>query len=216
MPQITQIQPQKRRKDRLNVFLADKFAFSISPDNLIIFKLKVGKNLQENEIKEILKKEMQNYLIDAALNFLSFRPRSVKETTDFLTRKVAKLENLKFAEAKESSLIKNTINFLKKRNFLNDQEFANWLISARENTKGKKALKLELFQKGVKGDVLEKSLESFEENIKTAYKLIEKKLPRWSKLPRIEQKKKIYNYLAYRGFSHDTIKELFAKFLKIS
>lgn len=215
MPQITRIQQQKKKKDRFNTFLDEKFAFSVSEQNLIVHKLKVGKNLLETEIDKIIKNEKENQLIDATLNFLSYRPRSIKETQDYLTKRIAKAQNLKFAEAKESPLITATIKYLEKHNFLNDREFASWLINARKSQKGKKALKLELFSKGIKGDALEKSLEGFEENIKTAYKLIEKKLQRWKKLEKIEMKKKIYNYLAYRGFSHDTIKKLFAKLDKI-
>ncbi len=214
MPKITAISPQKKKSDRFNVFLDEKFAFGIEGETLLGHNLKVGKILSEEEISKIIKKEQGTKLLDLATNFLSYRPRSEKEVRDYLIKKISTRENIKFSEARESPLIDQVISKLKKYKYLDDLEFAKWHVAARTGLrpKGRTIIKLELKKKGISQEIIDQ-IPAVDETI-LAKIAIEKKIPRWQNLPSLEYKKKFYQYLASRGFDYDTIKETFAFFSK--
>ncbi|MEK7580699.1 MAG: RecX family transcriptional regulator [Patescibacteria group bacterium] len=219
MLQITSLDPQKATKNkdkkRFNVYLNEKYTFSIGQENLLKFKLAVGKILSENEIIQITKGEFFNYLVDRAINFLSFRPRSEKEIKDYLIKKISTKQKIKFSEAKETKVIEEVINKLKKYNYIDDLEFATWWIESRNanKQKGFKLIKQELTQKGLSREVLEK-FEKGQDEVKLALIALSKRESRWKKLDGFSLKKKIYAFLANRGFDYETISEAFAIYLK--
>lgn len=53
MPFITKISTQKKNTERFNIFLDDKYAFSVDADVLVKFELKKGKELDDLDIIEI-------------------------------------------------------------------------------------------------------------------------------------------------------------------
>lgn len=214
MPKITAISPQKKKSSRFNIFLDEKFAFGIEGETLLSNNLKVGKILQEEDIAKILKKEQGAKLLDLATNFLSFRPRSEKEVRDYLIKKISTRENIKFSQARESPLVDQVISKLKKYKYLNDLEFAKWLVASRTTSrpKGHTLIKLELRKKGISQEIID-LIPTVDQTV-LAKIAVEKKIPRWQNLPVLEFKKKFYQYLASRGFDFDTIGKTFAFFSK--
>ena len=214
MPTISSIEPQKKRANRFNIFLDGKFAFGVSDHILLENDLKTQKVLTEQEITKILAREQIAKLTDLATNFLSFRPRSEKEVIEYLAKKLAARENIKFREASQSLQIDTVIAKLKKYKYINDLEFANWYIQSRSRSRPRGAilLKLELKKKGVSTEIIENLLQKSTKEIDLAQKALEKKIKRWAKLPPLDLKKKVYQYLASRGFDFETIKEAFAIF----
>ena len=136
-------------------------------------------------------------LMNAALRFVSFRPRSEKELTDFLSKNLTKWK------VSGSGLLKNVIERMRELGYVDDRKFADWWITQRNSfrPKGKRAIQFELKRRGVEQDV------QFDET-ESAQKAISKKLVLWSRLPIIEQKKKTYTFLAQRGFSFQTINRI--------
>lgn len=53
MPYITKISAQKNNTERVNVFLDEKYAFSVDLDVLVQHDLKKGKELDEADIIDI-------------------------------------------------------------------------------------------------------------------------------------------------------------------
>ncbi|OGD85450.1 hypothetical protein A2164_01055 [Candidatus Curtissbacteria bacterium RBG_13_35_7] len=212
MPQITSIEPQKKNKDRFNIFIDGKFAFGNNMENLIKNQLKVGVNLNIKSIQKIIQKEEISKLTDSSLNFLSFRPRSQQEIKVYLTKKISKNENLPYHQAKESPLIEQIITKLKKYKYINDLEFTTWWIKSRNrsNPKGRFQIKAELIKKGINRDLIEQVLAKYSNQTVLAKKAIEKKLTVWKNLSGNELKKKVYAYLSTRGFDFDTISHIVA------
>lgn len=211
MPQITSIEPQKKRSDRYNIYIDGKFVFATDAEGLITAKLKIGKVLEDQALAILKIKEEQNKLINSTLNFLSFRPRSQKEIEDYLAKKISKDQKIKFAQAKSDPKIAQVIKKLSKYNYINDKEFAKWWITSRiTHAKGKRLIMAELQAKGIKKDLVEKALQNIPGQVALAQKAVEKKLPRWENLTPIERKKKLYAYLLTRGFDFETIAEVFA------
>lgn len=216
MPQITDISPQKKNKDRVNLFLDGKYAFSISLENLLKKKLKIDTNISNDEIAKLTANENLLKLLDRAIIFLSFRPRSEKEIEDYLAKKIAVDSGVSFSQAQNSSLIEKIFVKLKKYNYINDIEFAKWWLASRSTSrpKGINFIKIELLKKGVSRQIIEKVLKGAPNQLKMAEKSIEKKIKTWQKIPVFDQKRKIYNYLASRGFEQEIIEEIFAKYAK--
>lgn len=139
---------------------------------------------------------------DKILRFLSFRPRSKKEITDYLVKH-------KIADQIQKKLIEK----LEQQNLINDADFARWFVEQRNEfrPKGKKLLALELKQKGIAQEEITAALTDSPSELEQATSLISKKLVFWQKLPTIEQKKKIYGFLGRRGFGWEIIKKVIAE-----
>ena len=212
MPQITAIEPQKKRKNRFNIYLDGQFAFGIESENLAKFNLKIGSNLATYEVSSIIAKEETSKLTDYALRFLSLRPRSEEETRDYLVKKIIKLDNVGYQQAIVSPLIDKVITKLKRYQYLNDNQFAQWLTASRtgSNPRGVTLIKLELVKRGVNRQIIESVLSQVPNQTKLAQKALEKKLRHWQGLSPQNLKKKVYSYLASRGFDWSTIGEVFA------
>lgn len=137
-----------------------------------------------------------------ALKFLSYRPRSEKEIRD----------KLKSRKASEETINK-IISRLKGNNFLNDEEFVKWWIEQRTTFKPRsvKIIKIELKQKGIDKELIDETiahLPSTIDDLESAKKLIDKRLPRYENLSRDEKIQKIARFLSSKGFSYEIIKEI--------
>lgn len=218
MSKITKISPQIKHKDRFSIFLNGKFAFGTTADIVLKNNLKVGQSLDKNQLDQILAQVELSKLFDRTLHFLSYRPRSQKEIQDYLTKKIALDNNVKFSQAVQSPLIDKIILKLKKYNYINDHEFAKWFIASRSKNspKGKLYLKFELLGKGIDPEIINELLQNLTNELEIAKKSVAKKIKFWKNLPPQDFKKKFYSYLMRRGFPAEIVKELFAFFTKRS
>lgn len=214
MSEISQVSPQKKKKNRLNIYIDGNYSFGADIETVIKFQLKPGKIISQKTILEIVKKEELTRLFDSSLKFLSYRPRSQKEVKQYIIQKISKKEQLKYREASESSLIVEIIKKLKKYKYINDLEFAKWWIESRNKSlpKGQRLIKSELIQKGIDREIIDKVLGNLVNQTELAKQAMNKKIKKWHKLSAIDFKKKTHIYLASRGFDFDTIRETVAKY----
>lgn len=217
MPQITDIIPQKR-KDRLNIFIDYRFAIGLAKIAVLKYGLEVGKNLRQNQIETIIKKEELTKFQDSAMRFLNWRPRSEKEVRDYLAKKIAQKENIKFRQARDSSIIDKIITKLKKYKFIDDRQFAKWFVDSRVrlHSRSTRLIAVELAQKGIDKNIIDELLSHTIDELALAKRAVQKKIKNWQKLPDLEFKKKLYQFLISRGFGYDTAKDTFAYFAKKS
>lgn len=205
MPTVTRIKPQKNKK-RVNVYLDNKFAFGLDLDNLATLNLRVGTEFTEEEIEKIIKKAEFQKTLDKLLRFATLRPRSEKEINDWLRKhKVHK------------SIHKELFNRLKRLELQDDGKFAKWWVDQRIQFKFKSRRELiyELRSKGIDKNTIEDVLADAEiDEEKAAKKLLEKKKYRWEKLPRLEARKKMSEFLGRKGFGWDTIRKVTNKSLE--
>lgn len=106
------------------------------------------------------------YLTARALRLLSYRPRSIREITQRLTKTNA-----------DTHTINRVINNLIDQNLLNDQEFAQWWVDQRVKfrPRGNYALTQELAQKGIDREIIDSVLLSFDAELALAKKLPQSK-----------------------------------------
>lgn len=89
---ITDLRPATRDNNRVNVFLDNKFAFSLTIAQVADFKLKIGRQLEDEEITEIQSASDFGKLFQRSLEYALTRPHSKKEMRDYLKRKKMKRE----------------------------------------------------------------------------------------------------------------------------
>lgn len=141
--------------------------------------------------------------------YLTIRNRSEKEIRDYLIKKKA-----------EPHIIESLIKLLYEQKFLNDEAFArSWVRSrARFRPRGKRVLAMELQQKGIEKDLIEKVLAEEDEELPNeltqAKSLIVKRIARVKDLPRQEIYQKVGAFLARRGYGWDIIKKAIDESLK--
>jgi regulatory protein len=196
---MTDIKPQQRRKNRFNIYVDGEFVLGIDAQRLAETQLKVGDEITEDEIQKLIEKVSLGKLLDKIYKFLAFRPRTEGEIQDFLFKKEA--------SKKEKDLI---VARLKNQGYLNDEEFARWWIEQRSKfrPKGKRILRKELLQKGLKGEVIEEVLKTQVDEFSLALKAAQKRYPRYKDLDQREFLRKMGQFLERRGFSWETIKEV--------
>ena len=195
--QITAITPQKKHKDRLNIYLDGIFAFGIDLDTLVKNHLTIGRELSDNDVARLTNEGTTALLYNKTLAFISRRPRSEKEIRDYLHKQEVGIS--------VSDLI---VTKLKDRKFLDDAEFARWFVEQRSTfrPKGKVALTAELRQKGIDRELISQTLEENSvDEVGLARAALAKKLRQFDHLPADKRKEKIIRFLGSRGFSWDTI-----------
>ena len=199
MPIITSIKQQKN-KNRINVYLDNKFGFGIDLDNFVLLHLKVDQELSDTEIEKIIKKAEFQKILDKLLRFATVRPRSEKEIENYFRRKKV-----------HSSMHDDLIGKLKHFELVDDYKFANWWIEQRMSfrPKSRRTLLAELREKGISKDIAAEILENTKiDELTIAKELINKKMYRWNKLDEKDRKHKIAQYLASKGYGWEIIKKV--------
>jgi regulatory protein len=214
MGKITDIAPQKKNPKRVSIFLDEEFAFGVSLNLRFEKKLESGQSLSEKQIANLIELDQVERLVNKALRFLSFRPRSEKEIRDHLLRK-GKLKDIHKSDAEKSQYeksVEKVIAKLKKLEQINDKEFAKWWVEQRGRFKprGERLVKVELFQKGIDRDVIDEVVKQGEESNEEelAKKAALKKLSSYRKLNYEDFRNKMGQFLARRGFSWNVVKKV--------
>lgn len=215
MPKITSVERQKQNPRRFNIFLDDQFAFGADEDVIVNFRLIPGKVLDITTLELILYETQVGKLMERMYNLFSIRQRSEKEVRNYYRIKNQELR-IKGKEEVSELVIESLIQKLKDKGLINDLEFAKlWVDSRRKNKfKSLKAIKVELIQKGINKEIIDEVTQTDDNTEELlAKKSIEKKIKHWQSLSKLELRKKIYEYLARRGFHLSTINMVLKEFI---
>lgn len=192
---ITSIKQQVKNPERASIFIDGKYSFSLSLNELVAEKLKIGQELDEPELKRLKKLSDDGKLKGRALEWVMTRPRSVREFRDYMFRKKA-----------EPDMTAKLIGEFTERNYLNEKTFAGWLVDMRRRGgKSERAIKAELAKKGIAREITAEVMEGNGNELARLKEIVAKK----SKLPRYKaDPSKLMAYLARQGFSYDDIKQV--------
>lgn len=194
MRTITAIEVQKKNPKRVNIYLDDQFAFGLSRINAAW--LKVGQKLTDAKFAALQEADAREIAMQKALHFLGYRPRSVEEVR----------KNLQKHEI-PSAVIDDTISRLEQGNLLGDGNFAREWVENRSafRPKGKRALAIELRQKGLTNAVIQEVLDENIDEEALALKAALKYARKLEGLEWPEFRQKMGGYLGRRGFGYDVI-----------
>ncbi len=180
----------------MSVFVDGKYTFSLSLDELLQQKLKNDQELSDQAVKKLKKISADGKLRQRALEWLLNRPHSEREFRDYLYRKKA-----------ESEQIESLVSEFSQKGYLDNTKFTQWygeLLTRRG--KSNRAIKSELFKKGISREVVDQVLtELGEDETKRLKEVIAKKqrLARYKNDP-----VKLARYLTSQGFSYGLVREI--------
>ena len=202
MPQITAIKVNKKRPNRRSIFIDGQFAFTVSEGIFFQHNLEEGGELPDKQIKELTTADEFDKAKQAAVNLLSYRPRSIKEVSN---RLVHKGWNKDLADRVTGELVD--------KGYLNDEEFA--AIFARDKAKNKclgpVALKSELIKTGVAQKIIEQTIEAVYSKY-PADELIQRLMKKRGidlDVPLVKkEKQRFINLLKRKGFTWDQMESV--------
>ena len=198
---------------RVNIFINDKFFCSLDISQVVDLKIKVGRELSEEELSSLKRASEFSKFYSLALEYVFLRPHSRKEINDYLVRKTldrkVRVKNRKTGEYQtkikqgyDKSLVPLVLQRLDDHGYLDDERFAKLWVENRNVSKGvsQKKLQSELLQKGIATHIIDKVLSntsrSDEDELK---KVVAKKRNRYT------DEQKFIQYLLRQGFNYSDI-----------
>lgn len=210
---VTNMSSQMRNPERVNVSIDGKYRFSLAVSQVVDYGVKVGLELNEDELLQLESESTFGKLYQRSLEYSLVRPRSVKEVRDYLYRKTLnrpvrsmKTGDIKIREGVSPSVSERVLDQLVKRGYVDDYKFAEYWVENRFMKKGISSRKLrsELISKGVGQSVIEEVISASDRSdMQELQKMIAKKRNRYND-------DRLMQYLARQGFSYDDIKSALA------
>ncbi|MGB2896251.1 MAG: RecX family transcriptional regulator [Anaerolineales bacterium] len=190
---ITALKLQRRKNNRVNVFIDDQYQFGIQ--KIIAAGLKVGQELSEADIERLKDEDEEQRAYERALRYLSRRPHSEKEIADKLSRNRIEID-----------VQKRVLKRLRDASLVDDVEFARVWVENRQifRPRSGRMLKSELRGKGVSQEVIEAALEGLDE-AEAALTVARKASKRYGDLTEEASNRRLREFLARRGFSYELI-----------
>jgi regulatory protein len=193
---ITKLEHQIKNPGRVNVYLNGEFAFGISL--AIAPWLEEGAEISPQRVKDLQNQDETERAYLRALNYLSYRNRSEEEIR----------KNLRKHQIAEEH-IDSVLERLRQASLVDDLVFAREWVENRckHKPRGKRALSSELYQKGIKSQIIDDVLGELDEEA-LAMQLARQKLPKLETLDRSSFQKKLSGFLSRRGFPYGISKEV--------
>lgn len=201
MSNITSIQPARRKKERLNIFLDGSFAFALDAELAIEAGLHINQELSPEQVEELKNGDALRRCLSAAYCYLSYRPRSEGEMRQRLRRR-----------GFDNSQVEKVIAMLKEQDLISDVAFARFWKDDRMSFKprSKRLIKKELESKKVSPDIIEEEIKDVDDEA-NAYRIGCGRMPFLANLDYPTFRRRLANYLAYRGFDYGIIYDTIAR-----
>jgi regulatory protein len=195
MKKVTAVRSGKRGK-RVNIFLDEKFAFSLEAEVALKEGLKAEQALSEDEIEALKKADLFQRCLNAAFHFLSYRPRSEAELRQRLGKRGFDGDNVAAVLAR-----------LKEQGLVDDLAFAQFWKDNRESFRPRSQwlTRLELRQKGVPEEIIDRVAAQVDDEA-SAYRAAIAKAHRLSTADYENFSRRLGEYLKRRGFGYGLIK----------
>ncbi|MBL0388472.1 RecX family transcriptional regulator [Tumebacillus sp. ITR2] len=204
--QLTSLTTQKGNPDRLSLFLDEKFLMGIRREVAYQHGLKKGLDVTADFLREVWRDEEGFRARDLAVKYLGMKPRTRKQMRDYLLGKEY-----------DETVAERTIEWLAGYGYLDDGEYARQWVENRTRfrPRGKAMLRWELQQKGVTRDDIDEAISTeFEGDveIEAAVQLLQKKVGRKTIEFSYQERQKLAQHLARRGFSGSVTAEAIRRF----
>lgn len=199
-PKVTKITTQKR-EGRYNVYLDDHYAFPISEDVMIKYRIFKGMEIDKKLQAEILAADDVSKAYSRALTYLSGHLRTEKEVE----------QKLRKNEIPEPT-IEATLKKLRELDLVDDLQYAASYVRtmARTSDKGPIVIKRNLRTKGVLENDIETGLREYsaEDQVENGIEIGEKLSHRYRREPVSKMKQKVRQGLMMKGFTGDVITQI--------
>ncbi len=191
MAKITAITAQTKNKKRCNLFIDGEFFAGISLETVLKERLKVGLEVDQKDLADIINSSDKVEAIEKAVSYCSKALKTKKQVKTYLLGK-----------GYTEDVVWHTIDKLVEYNLINDAEYAKRYFETTSKTQGKRLSEYKLMIKGLKKEDISIIYEDLEIPSKENAKEIAQKYMR-NKEQNKENLSKTYRYLISRGFSYE-------------
>jgi regulatory protein len=198
MKKITALKMEEGRKKRVAVYWeGQRRPLRLEVDTALKEGLTVGQEFSESELAHLTRLDLFYRTQNAALHFLSYRPRSESEVKSRLIRRG-------FTESEINAVLLK----LKEQGLLSDTDFAEFWKENRQafSPRSQFLTRLELKRKGVANEVIDEVVSSLDDST-NAYRAGMERARRITIADRNVFRKRLGDYLRRRGFSYGVINE---------
>jgi len=197
MATITGMQPHRRRPDDWHIALDGDYAFTLDGATLVAEGLSVGMELSEEDITRLRAAAAERRIYDAALSFLTARPRSRAEVRRRLLRPRPN------RPSPASEVVDRVLERLERMGLLDDREFSDFWVEQRErfSPRAASAVRFELRQRGVAREITEEAVDA-EQDEERALAAVRQRLRSLGGLDYETFRERLGPFLLRRGFSY--------------
>lgn len=200
---ITDIETQKKNKNRVSVFVDGEYSFSLDSADALRLGVKAG--------AEITEKEIEIYNLESNLS------KAKAKAFDIVARKMVTECELrtKLADKGYDEVICDiVINTMQEYNYINDYDYClAYFDYGTSKGWGKLKIRSELKRKGVSDEVLSDAFSEFEDCPEDrVFDILERKFSDCD-FSDYKQKQKIFRFFASRGFDFDSINTAIDRFV---
>ncbi|MEA4854147.1 MAG: RecX family transcriptional regulator [Christensenella sp.] len=200
MIKIIEIKQCAHNKERVNLYTEDGFLMAVYIDTVLANHIKKDAVFSEEKLEEIRKQDAQRYAVQAAMEYVSYKPRTEKEVRVKLTLK-------EIAEDATDLAIEK----LKEYGYINDAEYAAAYVAELLPKYGKRVILQKLAQKGVLRETALEATQTVAAPEEQLTKMAEMLRRRYRDDEPYKQKQKIIRSLMAKGFEYDDIKNALSK-----
>ena len=208
MKKITKIERQKKRQNRVTIFLDDVFFCGISQELLLKLDLYEGKEVNEEMMGKLIEEKEITDAKEKMIRLLSRRMYSEQDIKEKLDRK-----------GYEEDTVSTVVQELKNISLIDDYAFSKAFVHdrLRLNPKGSFQIAYELRKKGVSQVIIDNVFSEemvVEGDYNRAFEIARKRLETLKSIgDKKTKKRRLYNFLLRRGFSYEVIKKVFDELL---
>jgi regulatory protein len=209
---VTGITEHPRRKGRYVVDVDGREAAVLTADSLVTLGVRVGVALGEAQLLAIEAAGAEVAVMDRALNLLAHRARSARELRRRLLQK-----------GEPAPLVEAALERLARMGLIDDAEYARQVARSTAVVRGasKRRVRQELFRRGVASEIADAAIEQvYADESVDAGEIIEraarKRLKALGGLDPETRRRRLYGFLARRGYESDEIRATLERVLAAS
>jgi regulatory protein len=199
---ITSITEHPRRKGRYVVDVDGREAAVLTAETLSTLGARVGAALGEAQLEALRQASAEVAVLDRALNLLAHRARSARELRRRLLQK-----------GEPPALIDAALERLERMGLIDDAEYARQVARSKVMAQGasKRRVRQELFKRGVASELADAAIEEvYEDEAVDPGEIVEraarKRLQALGGLDPETRRRRLYGFLARRGYESDEIR----------
>lgn len=201
MPIITKTERQKKRKDRVSVFVDGEYAFSVADETAAVYGIEVGKDVNSLPLEEIKNEDEYLSALKKAYSLVSAGAKTARQIKDRLVR-----------SGFSSSAAERAVARVEENGYIDDVAYCEDFL--RTTLLGRRGIEYKLRARGVDNGIISVALDELDEGFFTenAQKLLDKNLRKLNALKGREKKAKAYRILEQNGYDGDIIREVLSDF----
>lgn len=194
---VTKIEPTGKTKYK--IYIDEQFAFVLYKGELSRYHIKEDREIDAQLYEKIVKEVVYKRAKLRTMHLLNDMSRTESEIRTKLK------QNLYTADA-----IDQAIEYVKSFGYIDDSQYARNYVLSKQNSKSKREIQAGLIKKGLDRAVIEEALGEVDESggEQEAIRAILRKRRYHPETADQDERRKIYAYLARKGFRYDDIQQV--------